>query len=328
MYLLRSFVLGTGPRRAAAAVAVAGALAFVFWVPAVAKADGAPDKVGWWSEAQQSGGAIPVATATGTDLVVGNDVTGPNSVAAVHYSLPSTSDAATASGTLTLSVTPNSTVGTAAIVACPIAGDWSPVYGGAWSDKPTWSCKSSAPGTLSTDGATLAFPLTPQVESSPGVFSLAIVPSATAGPFQIRFSGPGAVSLVASPPVAGTPAAPSSPGPAPPSAISPAPGAPETAPPVAPADLAQLAASPPQVGAAAGPTVSTPESNVTPPAAPTDNAAPGPASATIAVHRAKSHAALVVALLVWAAVVAGSWLWSGDAGRGADMRQSADQASS
>ncbi|HEX9529663.1 MAG TPA: hypothetical protein VF954_00900, partial [Acidimicrobiales bacterium] len=162
-----------------------------------ARADGAPDKTGWWSEVQQAPVAIPLSTATGSNLVVGNDPTGADNVAAVQYTVPSGTSRASAGGHLSLTIAPNTSVGTVQLAACPIAGDWQPVEGGPWTAKPNWSCAASAPGTVSSDGTTVSFALTAAVQSSAGVFSLAIVPATGAGAFQVQLSNPDASSFTA-----------------------------------------------------------------------------------------------------------------------------------
>src|SRR5256885_11331158 len=119
----------------------------------------APDAQGWWSEAQQAPQPLPVNTVTGNNLEVGGDPTGPNAEAAVRYIVPGTIDGvpvdpASVPATLTLKVAPNTTVGTPAVVACPVLGSWQPASAGSWPTKPGYNRRRSAKGTLSDDQGT------------------------------------------------------------------------------------------------------------------------------------------------------------------------------
>src|SRR3954462_8104870 len=108
-----------------------------------------PGAQGGGSEAQQAPQPLPVDSVTGPNLQVGGDPTGPNAIAAVRFVVPGTIDdapvdPASVSGTLTLKVAPNSTLGTPAVIACPVLGTWQPANAGAWSTRPAYNCDRSA----------------------------------------------------------------------------------------------------------------------------------------------------------------------------------------
>jgi hypothetical protein len=159
-----------------------------------------PDAQGWWSEAQQAPQQLPVDSVTGPNLEVGGDPTGPNAIAAVRFIVPGTIDdqavdPASVSATLTLKVAPNTTIGTPAVVACPVLGTWVPASAGAWSTKPLYNCDHSAAGTLSDDKASMVFKLDPSLQSH-GTYDVALVPApANQAPFSIQFLPAGADSL-------------------------------------------------------------------------------------------------------------------------------------
>jgi len=186
----------------AAVIAIAGLV--VMAVPASAAAV-APEDQAWWSEAQQAPSpapTVPINQATGTNLLVGNDPSGPNAIAAVRYNVPGTIDgepvnAATASGTLTLAVAANGTVGTPVVVACPIISSWQSAQGGTWDARPKYTCATSAKGAFNADTTAATFKLPPNLQARPGVFDLAIVPDpANQTPFSVQFTAPGQGSLV------------------------------------------------------------------------------------------------------------------------------------
>jgi hypothetical protein len=153
---------------------------------------GTLEQQGWWSEAQQLPAPVPLKPATGTNLVVGNDVNGPNAIAAVRYRV----DGAVAA-TLTLTIIARGTAGTPVLSACPAAGAWQPATGGAWTDRPTFSCLLSAPGVVS--GSTVAFALSPALQSAGGIYDLALVPRpGDTTPFVAQFAAATDGSLRAS----------------------------------------------------------------------------------------------------------------------------------
>src|SRR4051812_43554582 len=160
-----------------------------------------PDAQGWWSEAQQAPQALPVDAVTGPNLQVGGDPTGPNAIAAVRFVVPGTIDdapvdPASVSGTLTLKVAPNTTLGTPAVIACPVLGTWQPANAGAWSTRPAYNCDRSAAGALSTDQGSMGFKLAPSWGHG-GTFDVALVPApANQAPFSVQFLPPAADSFV------------------------------------------------------------------------------------------------------------------------------------
>ena len=163
-----------------------------------------PEDKGWWSKAQAAPApapTIPVNSATGTNLMVGNDPSGPNAIAAVRYGVPGTIDgepvdASTASGTLTLKVAANGVVGTPVVEACPIISSWQGAAGGPWDAQPKYTCATKAVGTFDAATTVATFALTPNLQARPGVFDLAIVPAAAnQTPFSVQFAAPAADSL-------------------------------------------------------------------------------------------------------------------------------------
>ena len=161
-----------------------------------------PDAQGWWSEAQQAPQPLPVDTLTQKNLEVGGDPTGPNAIAAVRFIVPGTIDGepvdpSSVSATLTLDIAPNSTVGTPAVVACPVLGSWQPATAGAWSAHPNYNCSPTATGTLSSDKAKMAFKLDPSFQVRSGIYDVALVPPASnQAPFSVQFLPAGGDSLV------------------------------------------------------------------------------------------------------------------------------------
>src|SRR5207244_1644964 len=108
----------------------------------------APDRTGWWSSAQPASGALPNATANPGELEVAGSPTGPAAFAAVHYTVPSDLDGQSvdpgqASGTLTLSIAPNSSAQGASLQVCPISSPWKPEENGAMSDAPKYTCPAT-----------------------------------------------------------------------------------------------------------------------------------------------------------------------------------------
>jgi hypothetical protein len=179
------------------AAAVGLVVAHTMLGPGAAWAQG-PDKVGWWSEVQQAPGPLPVNTVTGSNLMVGNDPTGPNAIAAIRFTVPGTVDGATVDpstvpATLILHVTANSVVGNPAVAVCPVLADWQPATGGSWGDKPNYSCSPVVTATFSTAGDMATFELTPALQRSAGVYDLALAPApGKTDPFAVQFVPPGA----------------------------------------------------------------------------------------------------------------------------------------
>jgi hypothetical protein len=211
-------------RRVGALVgAIALLLAQTLLVAAPASAQG-PDQVGWWSEVQQAPGPLPVNTVTGNNLMVGNDPTGPNAIAAVRFTVPASIDGAsvdpsTVPATLVLHVTANSAVGNPVVAACPVLANWEPATGGSWANKPNYSCSPLLKATFSTAGDTATFQLTPALQRAGGLYDLALAPApGVTDPFSVQFVPPGADALqlgVGSSPPGTTDAAGAEPAPAP-----------------------------------------------------------------------------------------------------------------
>ena len=304
----------TGHRRQRwSAALVFGALPLLWATsPALAATTG-PTAQGWWSEAQPS---PPLAFSALADdnLYVGNDPMGPNAIAAVRYSVPGsidgkTVDVSTVAGVLTLSPAAGSTLGTPALVACPVRGAWEPAMAGEWSKRPTFSCTTSAAGTPTADGTAVRFSLTPALQARPGVFDVAIVPApGNTSPFAIAFQRAGAGSLALTGARAVTPAAPAAE-----AAASPAAPAAEAPGPVAAADPLPAAALPATLPAPPEPIVSSS-------AAPADSGG----SVVRTVARAGTHAAAreptsrhghrgqrAIALTTLALLGAGLWWFGG-----------------
>jgi hypothetical protein len=187
-----------GVRRLAVAFVLGALPLAAAMTPANAAAAG-PAAQGWWSEAP----ALAVNPLADGNLHVGNDPTGPNAIAAVRYAVPGSVDgkpvdAATVAGVLTLSAVAGSTLGTPALVACPVRGAWESAMAGEWSKRPTFSCTASAAGTPTSDGTAVRFSLTPALQARPGVYDLAIVPApASTSPFAVAFekAAPGSLAL-------------------------------------------------------------------------------------------------------------------------------------
>jgi hypothetical protein len=210
-------------RIGALAAAVGLTIAQTLLVAAPASAQG-PDQVGWWSEAQQAPGPLPVNAVTGNNLMVGNDPTGPNAIAAVRFTVPASIDGAsvdpsTVPATLTLHVTANSVVGNPVVAACPILANWEPATGGSWAARPNYSCSPLVTATFSTAGDTATFQLTPAMQRSGGLYDLVLAPApAKTDPFSVQFVPPGADALqlgAGSAPAGGTDVAPAESAPAP-----------------------------------------------------------------------------------------------------------------
>ena len=158
----------------------------------------APQRTAWWNEAPL--GLVPLSSQVGpNELAVGQGAGGPTAVAAVEYSLssPDSADPGQAGATLSLPINTGSSVGTPAVVACPVAAgslDWKSGGDQSGASAPKYTC---SPGTAvkgaSPDGNSLVFDLTPaqQVAGAPGTFNLAIVPDpASSAPFQTVVEAP------------------------------------------------------------------------------------------------------------------------------------------
>ncbi|HZT67223.1 MAG TPA: hypothetical protein VFA11_15645 [Acidimicrobiales bacterium] len=245
-------------------VVAAAALATGGFMVATAGSAGAvtPARTAWWNEAPL--GVLPLPGQVGADqLAVGQGAGGPTAVAAVLYTLSSTdsSDPGQAGATMILPINSGSSVGTAAVVACPITSGEGWAAGGNQpaGSTPKYSC---SPGTevkgVSPDGNSLVFALTPaqQVAGSPGTFNLALVPDpSSSSPFQTVVNSPSGDDFsVSNPPEAGAQPAPTAPASPDQGTSAVAPPA-ETAPPVdTPFASEPVASAPPALPAPAAPT--------------------------------------------------------------------------
>lgn len=177
-----------------------------------------PARTAWWNEAPL--GLVLAATPPQPDeLLVAEGAGRPDAVAAVDYSVAGTPgaghDALGVSATLTVSLDTSSSVGTPAVLACPVVpsdAGW-PAGGDQRGAPPSSDCSSgrAVAGQVSSDGASVTFPLTPaqQLAGHPGVFNLVLAP-ASQTPFQAVFRPPGNASFTVNPPPQPGPAAPAS----------------------------------------------------------------------------------------------------------------------
>ena len=105
---------------------------------------------GWWTQAAAGGlgGAIaPDVPADG--LLIQNSPSGPVALAAISFSVPD-------GGTATIKLdTAGQPVMTQPPQACLLTSPFTPVEGGAWTDRPTYDCK--APVTGQAAGASVTF---------------------------------------------------------------------------------------------------------------------------------------------------------------------------
>jgi hypothetical protein len=190
----------TTRRFCAVAAVVTVLIAQTLLLAGAADAQG-PDQVGWWSEVQQAPTPLPVNTATGNNLMVGNDPTGPNAIAAVRFTVRTSVDGAsvdpsTVPATLTLHVVANSAVGNPAVVACPVLINWQPASGGSWSSRPNYTCSPSVTARFSASGDTATFNLTPALQRDAGLYDLALTPApGNTDPWSVQFQSPGADAL-------------------------------------------------------------------------------------------------------------------------------------
>jgi hypothetical protein len=153
----------------------------------------APSAVGWWWEAEQGAAAVPPPPTVPTGgFMVGADPTGPNAVAAMHFTLADDDTAPM----LTLQVADNGNVNGASndVVACPSASPWKPASPGNWAEKPAARCDTYAKGTLSADGKSVTFALAPVVSADGSTIDIVLTPASGAN-FELSFNAPSATSL-------------------------------------------------------------------------------------------------------------------------------------
>lgn len=283
--------------RPARAGAIVVALLATVAVPPARSATIDTLRSGWWTAGAApsvpSSVAHPTVPAGGLD--VADNFTGPYSVAAVHIPEPGAPQDAILTLTLAKGATPG-----VAVTACPTTSRWTPASGGRLADAPRWDCSRSAPGVIAADSVTIVWTV-PAAFARQGAIDVALVPSATASPFDAPLSAvkPNSITFSTGPvpsrpdsvsagvPAAGEPAGPSG-------------GQVDSVP--APSDSGAL----PPTGAVTAPDAQ--------PAAPAAQAlpAPGPpaaaAPATAPPHPERAairvEFGLLLALLVGAAVVA------------------------
>ena len=152
----------------------------------------APTAMGWWWEAEQGAPVPPPPTVPAGGFMVGGDPSGPNAVAALRFQLADDDSAPI----LTLGIADNGNVNGASdtIVACLSASPWKPAAPGNWSDKPAPRCDKFAKGTLSGDGKTVAFALSPLVAAGGTTLDVVLTPAAGAN-FELTFNAPSEASL-------------------------------------------------------------------------------------------------------------------------------------
>lgn len=159
-----------------------------------------PTKTGWWNELM-AGPLTAPSTASKSQLQVGNGLQGPTAFSALMYQLPSkvngTSIDKRTPALLTLTVAPGSAVGTASVEACLVPNPgWK--AGGAQpaSAAPKFYCSQGAVlGVPSADGSTESWSLGPALQSSPGIYDVALAPAPMSHPFAVAYDQPTANSL-------------------------------------------------------------------------------------------------------------------------------------
>ena len=193
-------------RRWAGAALVAVGLPLAFAAPAAAVG---PTRVAWWSEAAVAGTAVPAPMTTAGGLQVTEGVTGPESFGAVHYDLADAPAGQKGPTTLTLVVTPNSTVGSPALRACPtLSESWRAGGDQPVSAAPAYDCTSGVAGFVSADHTSVGFALPVGMRDARGDVDVAIVPVSGSEPFQVSFDAPGTSSLTVAAPTSALPASP------------------------------------------------------------------------------------------------------------------------
>jgi hypothetical protein len=279
-------------RRTAVLLALAPVLSLA--LAGTAAAD-APTKSAWWNAATANGVALPAPTTSADDLHVGQGPTGPSALAAVGYDL---AGLVVSSARLQLKVTPNSTVGTIDVVACPTKDTaWKAGGDQPFDARPAYDCAQGSRGLVAADGTSVTF-LLESAQQAAGGYSLAIVPRDGAQPFTVDFTKPDATSLTPEVDTAAAeqPAA-AAPAPAPPTTTTGTSG-------TAPISAGAVAAPPP-----VAPVVQTPA--VAAPVVPAPQAAPAPVAPAAASrpltpvsnrdrYAAGSMLALLAGLVVWA----------------------------
>jgi hypothetical protein len=154
----------------------------------------APDRVGWWFEAQTTAlplpVPVPVPVVPDGGLFVQQGANGPVAYGALHFT---TADAA--SSLVELTAAAGSTTIGSTVQACRVTSSWSAPSPapGTWESKPTYD-SPCALGRVSTDGKVVVFYLDKEYVRD-GAIDVAIVPPSTATPFAVAFDKPGADAL-------------------------------------------------------------------------------------------------------------------------------------
>ena len=264
----------------------------------------APAKTGWWNAASANGVSLPMPTTSADDLHVGQGANGPTAYAAVGYPLVGQG---VSSATLQLKVAANSAVGTIDVIACPTKdATWKAGGNQPYDARPAYSCAKGIQGVVAADGTSVTF-LLDAAQLAPGAgYSLAVVPTSDAKPFDVDFVKPDATSLTPqvdagyTPPRAAAPAQPNA-NPANPAAPAPPAAAVSGTVPL-PAAVAPVAPTVPlQAPAVAAPVAPAPAPAVAPaPVAPADAARPLAPVSNRDRYAAGTGLALLAGFLVWA----------------------------
>lgn len=179
-------------RRWTRAAAVA-AVAATSGVTAHAADDGVAS--GWWRRPPAA--IVPLGPLPSDEgfLEVGGTPEGPTAMAAVRAPVP----AGRTVGELVLTAVGGPTQSVGVVVACPSVQAWTPVAGGAWSDRPpTTGCEATKrAAAVSADGTTWTFDV--RGLAVDGVLDVVLVADITvpASPaFVVRFQRPTSAALV------------------------------------------------------------------------------------------------------------------------------------
>ena len=196
-----------GLRRTTTIAALGASMSLLLAAGAAADA---PAKTGWWNAASAGAVALPQPTTAADDLHISQGPGAPAAIAAVSYDLFA---GAVTGALLSLTVVPDSAVGTVDVVACPTKdASWKAGGNQGWDSAPAYDCEKGARGLASADGTKLVFNLSAAQLLPTGGYSLAIVPAEGALPFSVDVARPDATSLTpelaAEQPEAPAPAAP------------------------------------------------------------------------------------------------------------------------
>ncbi len=136
---------------------------------------------------------LPQPTTGADELHVSQGPARPAAYAAVSYDLTGQD---VTGAVLTLTVVPDSAVGTTDVLACPTQDvAWKAGGNQPFAEAPKYDCATGLPGIRAADGTTVSFLLGPAQLLAGAGYSLAIVPAADALPFSVDFAKPDATSL-------------------------------------------------------------------------------------------------------------------------------------